>query len=126
MMTTTLNGTLEFRKRGELIGNFIFFYFERFICAKDMQVRSECEDFEVRFCCPTKNEIVSTSTPPLTEPVTIIPPNFTASILTTLPKNIDQLRKLNSSLRQKFVLLLMPPQSIPSKVSKSAFQVILD
>ena len=91
-----------------------------------MQVTGECEDFEVRFCCPTKDENVSISTPPLPESVTPISHNLTASILTTLPKNINQLRKLNSSLRQKFVLLLMPPQSIPSKVSKSAFQVILD
>ena len=67
-----------------------------------MQVTSECEDFEVRFCCPTKDEVVSTSTPVLTESVTPIPQNCTASILTTLPKNIDQLRKLNSSLRRKF------------------------
>lgn len=73
-----------------------------------MQVTSECEDFEVRFYCPTKEEIVSTSTPLLNEtvtpiPVTPIPDYYMALILTTLPKNIDQLRKLNSSLRHKFV-----------------------
>ena len=107
-----------------------------------MQVKGECEDFEVRFCCQNDDIVqistlhtespLSTESPHLaespftTESVTSLPQNLTASILTTLPKNIDQLRKLNSSLRQKFVLLLMPSQSIPSKVSRSAFQVILD
>ena len=68
-----------------------------------MQVKDfECEDFEVRFCCP-KDEIVSTSTPLLTESVTPIPKNCTATILKTLPKNLDELRKLNRLLRNKFV-----------------------
>ena len=97
-----------------------------------MQVTGECEDFEVRFCCQN-DDIVSISpqltessfltalpllatSPLLTESVTSIPQHLTASLLTTLPKSIDQLRKLNSLLRKSFFLLLMPSQSIPSKV----------
>ena len=68
-----------------------------------MQVdKSECEDFEVRFCCP-KDEIVSTSTPLLTESVTPIPNLEKSCRKILMPKNRDELRKLNRLLRNNFV-----------------------
>ena len=74
-----------------------FITYRRFICVKDLQQTGKCEDFEVRFCCPTGAangvNITPTSISSHIENGSIkIPPNF------ALPKSLDKLRKMKRKL----------------------------
>ena len=71
-----------------------FITYRRFICVKDLQKTGKCEDFEVRFCCPTEAangvDITLTSISHIENDSIKIPPNF------PLPQSLDKLRKMNS------------------------------
>ena len=71
-----------------------FITYRRFICVKDLQKTGKCEDFEVRFCCPTEAangvDITLTSISHIENDSIKIPTNF------PLPQSLDKLRKMNS------------------------------
>ena len=73
-----------------------FITYHRFICVKDLQKTRECEDFEVRFCCPTDAangaNITPTSISSHIENDSIQIPQWNFA----LPENLDKLRKMNS------------------------------
>ena len=82
-----------------------------FVCAKQLQINEkECDDFEVRFCCPENltNDSLTTTIPTitLTSPSSIMAISTTESYMLLmnkkLPNDISELRKLNSKFSRTF------------------------